>query len=312
MNKAHAFVLSTVLTMSLSSCSFSTVQVVLDLNRVSGEIMIPKRDHKVPAVILISGSGPNDKDATVNKIKPFRDLAHGLSQEGIATIRYNKVSQEYPLTTSLNFDFTPEDEFVVDAIDAYNVLINDDRIDSNRIYLLGHSQGAQFVPIIKNKLPEVKGMIFLAGTTMHILELLMNQLKLYSGEEVYQANLPLYQKTRAISSIDKSNYQKAYFGAYATYWSVYNKLLFEEELLQATTTTKTLILHGENDLQVDVSHFDHYKSLLQYNELVQFKLYDKLNHLFVEGGEDETFGNLYQNKASVRFDVIEDIANFII
>jgi uncharacterized protein len=74
-----------------------------------GTLSLPKGDGPFPAVILVHGSGPLDRDETIGPNKPFRDLAHGLASRGIAVLRYEKRTKEHqimmarkrPLTTLL-------------------------------------------------------------------------------------------------------------------------------------------------------------------------------------------------------------------
>ena len=62
-----------------------------------GTISMPRGDGPFPAVVLVHGSGPNDRDETIGPNKPFRDLAGGLASQGIAVLRYEKRTRQHPL-----------------------------------------------------------------------------------------------------------------------------------------------------------------------------------------------------------------------
>lgn len=150
------------------------VEIVHEDFLLDGEILLPISKTKVPAVVIIPGSGPSDMDGNVGKQKPYKDIAKGLAKKGIASIRFNKITYQYVKEVAKDVNFTIEDEYINDVLYAILLLKGESKIDSKEIYLIGHSMGSQIVPIIIKRDPEIKGSIIMAGTTMHILNLLLD------------------------------------------------------------------------------------------------------------------------------------------
>ena len=127
-------------------------------------LTLPAGPGPFPAMVLVSGSGPNDQDESYQSDKPFRDLALGLGMHGIATLRYDKRTHDYP--TAIDPEtFTASDEYVPDAVAAVDLLAHRAMIDHRRIFVLGHSQGGTFAPRIAQQAPEVAGVVLLAAAT---------------------------------------------------------------------------------------------------------------------------------------------------
>ena len=131
----------------------------------------------VPAVVMVHGSGSSNMDEKVMKLTPFRDLAEGLAQRGIASLRYDKRTFAHPLKFSRLPNPTVKEETVDDAIRAVEMLKRDPRIDSGRVWLLGHSMGAMLAPRIDAEGADVKGLVMLAGTPHRLEEVVLRQLK---------------------------------------------------------------------------------------------------------------------------------------
>ena len=108
-------------------------------------LTLPSGPGPFPAMVLVSGSGPNDQDESYQSDKPFRDLALGLGMHGIATLRYDKRTHDYPSAIDPE-TFTATDEYVPDAVAAVDLLAHRAMIDHRRLFVLGHSQGGTSYP----------------------------------------------------------------------------------------------------------------------------------------------------------------------
>lgn len=273
--------------------------------KLPGKITLPESKDKVSGVIFVHGSGASDMNESIGALKLFEELAIKLAQNGVASIRYDKRTYVYAEQLTTKLDFTVQEEFIDDAISAINLLKSNDKISD--IYIIGHSFGGQLAPVIANK-ADVKGVIILAGTTEHIIDVAMNQLK--EKNSPYYDVYDLYDEYfRNIKYVVPSEIGYFFMGAYETYWVSYNNINLAEEITSCGKNKKMLILQGGLDLQVKASELDNYKNLLKDTN-VEFKLYEKLNHMFVDG-TGETITTAYQVYKEVPSIVMEDILKFI-
>jgi pimeloyl-ACP methyl ester carboxylesterase len=132
---------------------------------LAGTLTLPEKegDGPYPAVVLITGSGPQDRDENLLGHKPFLVLADYLTRRGIAVLRADDRGvggSQGPTVT----DSTSE-ELATDTLAAIAFLKSDPRIDSKRIGLIGHSEGGVIAPMVAMKAPEdVAFAVLLAGT----------------------------------------------------------------------------------------------------------------------------------------------------
>jgi uncharacterized protein len=116
-----------------------------------------------PAALLVGGSGPNDRDETMANAKPFRDLANGLADRGIATLRYDKRPFVHPELWRDPANATIENEVLTGAVAALELLRQRPEVDERRLFVVGHSLGALFTPEIAQRGGGVAGLVLLAA-----------------------------------------------------------------------------------------------------------------------------------------------------
>ncbi len=109
-------------------------------------LTLPKGERPFPAVVLVHGSGPQDRDETIGPNKPFRDLAWGLGSKGVAVLRYVKRTKAYAGKLAKAMDLTVKEEVLDDALAAVDLLRKVQGVDPNKIFVLGHSLGAMAAP----------------------------------------------------------------------------------------------------------------------------------------------------------------------
>lgn len=148
--------------------------------------------------------------------------------------------------------------------------------------------GAAIAPLIINRQPKIKGGILLAGSTAHILDILLEQTK-DVDEKTYQSYLQAVNITKSLTEVKKGEEHYHYFGSYGAYWVHYNQINFDNELLNAANNHPLLIMQGGTDLQIYSHHFEKYQSLLANSLTTTFKHYPSLNHCFVEGKEKQFY-----------------------
>ena len=141
-----------------------------------GTLSMPKGKGPFPVLILVHGSGPNDRDETIGPNKPFRDLAWGIASKGIAVLRYDKRTKVYPeKVMALSGGVTVKEETIDDAALATTLMQKTEGIDKNKIYVLGHSLGGNLIPRIAAETPGAAGYIVMAGSVRHLEDIMLEQ-----------------------------------------------------------------------------------------------------------------------------------------
>ncbi len=273
--------------------------------------------RKLPVVVFVHGSGSSDRDETIGPNKPFRDLAQGLAQQGVASLRYDKRGYDYTKLTKQQIDSLDiYTETIFDAISAIKTLKQFTFIDTTKIYIVGHSQGAMCAPKIAELCGLVKGIIMLAGPAKNLVDVLPEQANYIAmlddtitNVEEMQLNQTKWLVDKIKNPIDLKKLPKALFGgAGYKYWQ--SILNFNQVKTAQGLTIPVFILNGENDFQVIMSEFELWKTELKNNTNVTFKSYPKLNHLFLK-----TIGQRgvieYTIPDHIPQYVIDDLVNFI-
>ncbi len=106
---------------------------------LAGTLTYPKNKTNCPAVILLTGSGPQDRDETILEQKPFLRIADYLSSKGVAVLRFD---DRGTALSEGDFKNATVYDFVTDALSAFRFLSGEEGIDKNRIGFIGHSEGA--------------------------------------------------------------------------------------------------------------------------------------------------------------------------
>lgn len=143
---------------------------------LNGILSIPSETSGLfPAVVLVHGSGPSNMDEKVGNNSPFKDLAKGLSEKGIAVLRYDKRTRVYGKEMRNNPGLSVKEETIEDAILAADFLRKDSRIDSNKIFIAGHSLGGMLAPRIDAEGGNFAGIIIMSGSPRRLEEIIMDQ-----------------------------------------------------------------------------------------------------------------------------------------
>ena len=290
---------------------------------LSGLLSMPDSETgKVPAVVIVHGSGPQDMDLTISGNKPYKDIADYLAANGIAVIRYDK--RTYAYKAKFDLSWTVREETIEDAIRAANMLKADSRIDENRVYIIGHSMGGMLAPRIQAEGGGFAGLILLAGSPRSMLDISKAQ-----NIKAVEAMADGKDKDAAMASLEQwDEYYNSFLrlpdaeakttevpgwgGASAYYFKDMNNHPAADYIKE--TDVPFLILQGANDLQVyaDVD-FTMYKDLLAGRPNVTYKLYDGLNHLFMQSAAKSIaeLNDEYAVPGHVDSRVLADIADWI-
>lgn len=276
----------------------------------------------VPAVVLVHGSGPTDMNEKVGNNFPFKDLAEGLSDKGIAVLRYDKRTFVYGKEMKNDTGLSVKEETIEDAILAADLLRKDPRIDTNQIFIIGHSLGGMLAPRIDAEGGHFAGIIIMGGSPRKLEEILMDQnndvldslnifLKMIAKKQIGALSAKF---DKIYTSSDEEAKSTVILGKYSR--AFYFKEMGEHPSINYLNVLDkpVLILQGDQDFHVSVDKdFQAYKDLLGEKPHVTFKLYPNLNHLFMPAvyGEILKMKKEYKVAQHVDKNVINDISDWI-
>jgi pimeloyl-ACP methyl ester carboxylesterase len=139
---------------------------------LAGTLSMPNRTGVLPAVILITGSGPQNRDEEIVGHKPFLVIADYLTRNGIAVLRCDdrgtyESKGDFKSATSMDFS--------TDVEAALDFLLSRKEIDKNKIGLIGHSEGGMIAPMVAVRRKEVDFIVLLAGPGISGKQILLSQ-----------------------------------------------------------------------------------------------------------------------------------------
>jgi dienelactone hydrolase len=282
-----------------------------------GEVVLPKNAvNKPPLIIMVHGSGANDRYESIYSVMVFKDLMFGLLNRNIACLLYDKRTLVY----KKNYDtsqYTIFDETVEDAVNAYNLARKRTDIDTSRIFILGHSLGGYALPLILKQCPGVKGGISMAGCSRPIEDLITDQYiyltkldgKVNLGERLFLRKEMKKIKFVKSDKLLKAKPKKSILGYWPTnFWKQIRNYKPVDEL--KAIEKPVLFLQGDRDYQVTNKDLALWKSGYLEKKDWSFISYPKLNHLFIEG-EGNPNPIEYFTGGNIPIYVIEDLANWM-
>ena len=139
---------------------------------LAGTLTEPEGPRPFPALILISGSGAQDRDETIFEHKPFLVLADALSRRGVAVLRVDDRGVGGSTGSTAG---STSDDFAGDVLAGINFLKQRSEIDAKHIGLLGHSEGGIIAPMVAARSTDVAFIVLLAGTGLSGEEILYLQ-----------------------------------------------------------------------------------------------------------------------------------------
>lgn len=310
---------------------------------LAGTLTIPEKTGNYPAVILISGSGPSDRNEEIADHKPFLLLADHLTKNGIAVLRFDdrgvgESGGEFQKATSA--------DFATDVEAAFNYLKTRTEINKKKIGLLGHSEGGMIAPMVAEKNREIAFVVLLAGPGIKISELMVLQnytLGKISGlseealasskaqnkmiyDVVINENDPKIRKDKVTALIKADmgadlaaqgateeqveRYAESEAQGILSPWFIYF-LKYNPEQALKNTQCPILALNGSKDVQVTPDeNLNGIKLATAANKKVTIKKLDGLNHLFQEctTGLPQEYGNIEQTMSPA---VLSEVSGWI-
>jgi len=283
--------------------------------KLAGTLTLPEHGGPFPAVVLITGSGAQDRNEEIMNHRPFLVLADHLTKTGIAVLR---VDDRGVGGSTGDVESSTSEDFALDVLAGVDFLKNRKEIDSKKIGLIGHSEGGLIAPIAASKTEDVAFIVLMAGTGLTGEEIIYLQSRLIAqssgvkNEDIEQ-NLDVQRKIFAVVKsgepvdIIKNKLQKMFLDDFNAKTEDERKAMgdpeasFEAQVRQVTSrwfiffltydpTTHlkmvkcpVLAINGEIDLQVppkeNLAAID--KALREAgNRHVTIKEFPGLNHLF--------------------------------
>lgn len=277
-------------------------------------LTLPRVDHRVAAVALVHGSGPNDRDESLGPNRPFADIAAGLASRGIAVLRYDKRTKVAPQEFAPSRAFTVRDEVIDDARAAVSLLRARPEIDPHRIVVLGHSLGATMAPRIAKDDADVAAIVMLAAAARPLGELIVEQNEYLASlhgppDAQAQARLAALKAAAARADAVKPGDTGApILNLPLSYWGDLNA--YDPAATAAALKIPMLVLQGGRDYQVTMQDFDRLRTALAGHPNAMLTFLPRLNHLFIAGVGKSTPAE-YSQPGHVDRAAIDDIVRFI-
>ncbi|MBN8211384.1 MAG: alpha/beta fold hydrolase [Xanthomonadales bacterium] len=280
---------------------------------LAATLALPNGDGPFPAVVLVHGSGPHDRDETIGPNRPFLDIARGLAQRGVAVLRYEKRTKARPqdFADGGSIDLETTD----DAVLAAALLRSQTGIDPKRVFVLGHSLGGMMAPRIGARDPQIAGLVLLAAPSRPLLDILIEQNRrmaiLNDGKTSDAESIAIQQLTDSVAAVRGGREiaaAQAPMGIAPAYWRSVDAV---DQVAEARAIEQPLLfLQGARDIQVVDADWQGWRDAFHDSPRASFKLYETLNHLAISGEGD---GNLqeYQTPGHVDAALIADIAAWI-
>lgn len=276
-------------------------------------LAMPRGNGPFPAVVLVHGSGPQDRDETLGASRPFLDIARGLAARGIAVLRYEKRTRAHPAQFA-GRDFTVDDETTDDAVAATALLRAQPGIDPARVYVLGHSQGGLLAPRIAARSGQVAGLILLAAPARRLLDLLPEQNRYMAAldgtvsddEKAAIAGIEaMIAGVRGSGPIEPTALP---LGLPIVYWRSVDAV--DPVADACASTLPMLFLQGGRDFQVTATDWTAWNAAFANEPRATFRRYPALNHLGIAGSGPSSLAE-YARPGQVDAQLIEDVAAWI-
>ena len=275
--------------------------------KLGGTLTVPSGGGPFPAVVLVHGSGPNNRDESIGGTKVFRDLAEGLASRGIVVLRYDKRTLTYGGKFKAMRDATVHDEIGEDAVRAIEVARRQKEVDPQKVYVLGHDLGGYIAPRIAEEDGKLAGLILLGANSRPLEDLILDQAQ--------YMNVPAKDMEGIRAAVKKVKTLEAgdadappVLGMGIPY--LLDLKGYDPVALAKRVNVPVLVLQGERDFQVTMKDFTLWKTGLNGQKGAQFQSFPALNHLFV-AGEGKSNEAEYRKPGHVAPEVIDAIAKFL-
>ncbi len=286
---------------------------------IPASLTIPKEKANFPLVMIIQGSGDSGIDNVVGENATIKDIANGLSKNGIATFRYAKRNGLYPEDFRLFTGETVEKEYLEDALIAMESILKVPGVD--QIYLLGVSMGAYLLPEIADLLKEkfditMNGLILCASgiartpAPLVMFEQIRHQMEATGyNEEQIKASRKVWEDI----SLKKLN-NKTVIHPSMTAGYVYRIMASDPYTRLKNTNSRVLVIQGDDDRINAAKFYEEFKDDFDSEDVESsrfvFILFKGVNHRLMKKEYEDLYTDLTK-KGVVEPKIIEVISNWI-
>jgi pimeloyl-ACP methyl ester carboxylesterase len=276
----------------LTSVNYIRKEVLIETNpfiKLPGSLYLPINAKKTSAVVLVQGSGPHDRNGSTLKNKIYLDMALGLVQQGITVLAYDKRTYVYQNNDPFPLDSMDYySETIDDAVAAIDFLKQQKEVDSAKVFIAGHSQGAMCAPLMAKK-RKVKGLILLAAPARPLLEIIPEQLdyinnidgKISEEEEKMSSAIKWQVKNALKPDLTLKTKTMLPFGAKAKYWLLDRNYKVLE--VAKTLTVPIQLIQGGRDYNVTKKDYDLWAEAMSGKSNFKATWFEDLDHMYFTG-----------------------------
>lgn len=274
-------------------------------------VLIPRiatEESPVPVVLLLAGEGPLDEDGTIGFSKLLRDIAMGLADNGVATVRFPKRQSVHAGVAYNNTGFTLQEEQLEDAVNAMRIVLQDSRLDQRRIGICGHDLGALAALDLGGGAPEVLAVALLAPPPGYRLETAIDRSLRYADIGYGSASAAMdargYAESLRAGTLPE---HLLLFDLPPGYWRWFDR---RDYGASAAIFTGALFLgFPEVDEEGSAEDLERWQRALRRHPRAQFRQYAGTGHDFLPG-VSRMDSAMYTNAHHVSPELIRDLVFF--
>lgn len=259
-----------------------TVSFKSDTFNLNGTIDIPKNAGSKPAIVIIPGSGPVDKDGNALEKPIYKIWSNYLAQRGFIVLRFDKRFLTYK---DLNYTNISESTQINDAESAIKYLKTRIDVDTSKLSMIGHSEGGSIVPAVSGKLKTLKSIIVISASAIPIDSLFIFQLQ----NNPANPSTLIDQAKQAFVILHNGTFPDngQIFGGGKQYWIEFIQLTTKTDSIISSQPSRVLFIQGLSDENYPgntlADNLSRWKSIgNKSNGRIQINEYADITHLLLK------------------------------